>query len=86
MKTIVIAILAALLMGTPSMAQKKGKVNSLDVSFNYQKQPGAGSNQYAIWIENEKGESPLTHRKDVLGVERRLNEAILSDPHVCQHG
>ena len=56
MKTIVIAILAALLMGTPSMAQKKGKVNSLEVSFNYQKQPGAGSNQYAIWIENEKGE------------------------------
>ena len=56
MKTIVISILAALLMGTPSMAQKKGKVNSLEVSFNYQKQPGAGSNQYAIWIENEKGE------------------------------
>jgi hypothetical protein len=56
MKTIVIAILAALLMCTPSMAQKKGKVNSLEVSFNYQKQPGAGSNQYAIWIENEKGE------------------------------
>jgi hypothetical protein len=56
MKTIVIAILAALLMCTPSMAQKKGKVNSLEVSVNYQKQPGAGSNQYAIWIENEKGE------------------------------
>jgi hypothetical protein len=37
------------------MAQNK-KAKSLEVSFNYQKQAGPGSNQYAVWIENEKGE------------------------------
>lgn len=28
----------------------------LELSFNYEKQPGPGSNQYAVWIENEAGE------------------------------
>lgn len=54
-----IAILAAMLLAAPAMGQgKKGK--SLEVSFNYQKQAGAGSNQYAVWIENEKGECVKT--------------------------
>ena len=49
------AVLAAMLLAVPAMGQsKKGK--SLEVSFNYQKQAGAGSNQYAVWIENAKGE------------------------------
>lgn len=49
------AVLAAMLLAVPAMGQsKKGK--SLEVSFNYQKQAGAGSNQYAVWIENNKGE------------------------------
>ena len=49
------AIIAAMLLAMPAMAQtKKGK--TLEVSFNYQKQAGPGSNQYAVWIENEKGE------------------------------
>ena len=34
----------------------QAKVTTLEVSFDYQKQPGPGSNQYAVWIENEKGE------------------------------
>ena len=28
----------------------------LEVSFDYQRQAGPGSNQYAVWIENEKGD------------------------------
>ena len=55
MKKYFLAIVAAMLLAMPAMAQtKKGK--TLEVSFNYQKQAGPGSNQYAVWIENEKGE------------------------------
>jgi len=42
-------MMAAMLLSVPAMAQKKAK--SLEVSFNYQKQAGPGSNQYAVWIE-----------------------------------
>ena len=53
-------IFAALLLCTFGMAQKKlgkgAKASSLEVSFNYQRQETHGSNQYAVWIENEKGE------------------------------
>ena len=35
---------------------KAAKANTLEVSFNYQRQQGPGSNQYAVWIENDKGE------------------------------
>ncbi len=55
MKKYFLAIIAAMLLAMPALAQtKKGK--TLEVSFNYQKQAGPGSNQYAVWIENEKGE------------------------------
>ena len=55
MKSFFLSIIAAMLLGMPAMAQNhKGK--TLEVSFNYQKQAGPGSNQYAVWIENEKGE------------------------------
>ena len=37
-------------------ARPKVKTQTLEVSFNYQRQAGPGSNQYAVWIENEKGE------------------------------
>lgn len=58
-KKFFIAIFAAMLLAVPAMGQsKKGK--SLEVSFNYQKQAGAGSNQYAVWIENAKGECVKT--------------------------
>jgi len=55
MKKYFFAMMAAMLLSMPVMAQGK-KAKSLEVSFNYQKQAGPGSNQYAVWIENEKGE------------------------------
>ena len=60
MKKIFSAIIAIMLLAIPAVAlSKKGKTakaNSLEVLFNYQRQAGPGSNQYAVWIENEKGE------------------------------
>ena len=51
-----IAILAAMLLTVPAMAQRKqgkaAKAKTVEVSFDYQKQPGPGSNQYAVWIGN----------------------------------
>jgi hypothetical protein len=59
-KRILYMIMAAMLLSVITVAQsKKGKLakaKNLEVSFNYQKQAGPGSNQYAVWIENEKGE------------------------------
>ena len=59
-KKMIIAALAAMLLATPAMVQsKKGeaaKAQTLEVSFDYQRQAGPGSNQYAVWIENEKGD------------------------------
>jgi len=61
-KTIKIAAVfaAAVLLLIPAMAQHsksgKAKVTNLEVTFDYQKQQGPGSNQYAVWIENDKGE------------------------------
>ena len=60
-KKLLITILAATLLAIPAMVQSKKsepakKVQTLEVSFNYQRQAGPGSNQYAVWIENEKGE------------------------------
>ena len=57
---LIIAALAAMLLAIPAMVQsKKGeaakKAQTLEVSFDYQRQAGPGSNQYAVWIENEKG-------------------------------
>jgi hypothetical protein len=37
-------------------SKKAAKASTLEVSFNYQRQAGPGSNQYAVWIENENGE------------------------------
>ncbi len=36
-----------------SCAPKSG---TLEISFNYTKQAGPGSNQYAVWVENASGE------------------------------
>lgn len=55
MKKVFIAMMAAMLLSVPAMAQK-GKAKSLEVSFNYQKQAGPGSNQFAVWVENEEGD------------------------------
>ena len=37
-------------------ARPKVKAQTLEVSFEYQRQAGPGSNQYAVWIENENGD------------------------------
>lgn len=58
-KKIISVILAAMLLSVIAVAQsskKAGKAKALEVSFNYQRQAGPGSNQYAVWIENAKGE------------------------------
>ena len=57
-KKYLISVLTAMLLMVPTMvqAQSKGNAKTLEVSFDYQKQPGPGSNQYAAWIENEKGD------------------------------
>ena len=37
------------------MASCAPKPDNLEISFNYNKQAGPGSNQYAVWIENAEG-------------------------------
>ena len=58
-KKFIFVILAAMLLSVIAVAQsskKAVKASALEVSFNYQRQAGPGSNQYAVWIENAKGE------------------------------
>lgn len=53
-------ILAVLLLAVPAMVSgiisRTEKARRLEVSFDYKRQAGPGSNQYAVWIENERGE------------------------------
>ena len=77
-KKMIIAALAAMLLAIPAMVlckqseqvraqSKKGeaaKAKTLEVSFDYQRQAGPGSNQYAVWIENEKGDVVKTVKAD----------------------
>ena len=60
MKKLFTAFIATMLLVIPAIALNKKKAEKkatkLEVSFNYQRQNGPGSNQYAVWIENEKGE------------------------------
>ena len=60
MKKIISAMIVTMLLAIPAVAlskkEKAAKANRLEVSFNYQRQNGPGSNQYAVWIENDKGE------------------------------
>lgn len=53
---IVIAMLVSVIAVAQSKKSQGAKARNLEVSFNYQKQAGPGSNQYAVWIENDKGE------------------------------
>ena len=46
-------ILVAVAILTASCSSDPG---SLELSFQYNKQPGPGSNQYAVWIENADGQ------------------------------
>lgn len=58
MKKIIIASIVAMLLAIPAVALNMGKAKAkaLEITFNYQRQQGPGSNQYAVWIENEKGQ------------------------------
>ena len=40
----------------PENQNLPAKAKSLEISFDYQRQAGPGSNQYAVWVENEKGD------------------------------
>ncbi len=58
MKTkILILAIMAVLPAIPVAAQQSTskKATVLELSFNYQKQSGSGSNQYAVWVENSEG-------------------------------
>lgn len=55
-KILILTIMAAL-PAIPAAAQQSisKKATALELSFNYQKQSGSGSNQYAVWVENSEG-------------------------------
>ena len=50
-------VLIAVAILTASCSSDPG---SLELSFQYNKQPGPGSNQYAVWIENADGQVVTT--------------------------
>ena len=51
------ALFILILCAVPAlMAFLAPKAGDLEISFNYDKKPGAGSNQYAVWIENAQGQ------------------------------
>lgn len=54
-RIILLAVLSAVI-AMPASAQRSKKASAVELSFNYQKQPGAGSNQWAVWVENSQGE------------------------------
>ena len=53
-RIILLAVLSAII-AIPASAQRSKKASAVELSFNYQKQAGAGSNQWAVWIENSEG-------------------------------
>lgn len=59
-KRLFMAVLAIVMLAVPAMVQSKknqaSKAKTLEVKFDYQKKAGPGSNQYAVWIENKKGD------------------------------
>lgn len=54
--SVIIAVMLLSVIALAQSSKKSAKSSTLEVSFNYQRQGGPGSNQYAVWIENEKGE------------------------------
>ena len=55
---ITILLLILLTSATSRAASSNGiaaKAKTLEVTFNYNRQNGPGSNQYAVWIEDEQG-------------------------------
>ncbi len=58
-KKLITLVLATLFLAVPAIVLSKqgksAKTKTLVVSFDYQKQAGPGSNQYAVWIEDAQG-------------------------------
>lgn len=52
MKTNYLLLIASMLLS----AACGSKPGSAELSFNYNKQPGGGSNQYAVWVEDAQGQ------------------------------
>ena len=77
-KKFIFVILAAMLLSVIAVAQsskKAVKASALEVSFNYQRQAGPGSNQY-----------PHTQRKAVPVVLNQQNVVTSCVQPVCQYG
>ncbi len=55
MKKLFLVLLFAISALTLASCAGKKAPKELEISFNYTKQAGPGSNQYAVWIENEAG-------------------------------
>lgn len=77
-----ILFVAALFLLLVSMTSPIGNINipnpfkpkSVSLSFNYLRQDGPGSNQYAVWVENEKGEVVKTLFVTSFTTKGRLRE------------
>ena len=55
-KIMTICVVAALSITMVATAATQKKATTVEVSFEYERQQGGGSNQYAVWIENEQGD------------------------------
>ena len=55
MKKLIIVILIAVSAFTAATCASRKAAKELEISFNYNKQQGPGSNQYAVWVEDEAG-------------------------------
>ena len=53
-RIILLAVLSVII-AMPATAQRSKKATAVELSFNDQKQAGAGSNQWAVWVENSEG-------------------------------
>ena len=56
MKKLIIVLLVAMSAITLATCASKKAAKVVEISFNYTKQQGPGSNQYAVWVENEDGD------------------------------
>lgn len=55
MKKLIIVILIAVSAFTAATCASRKAAKELEISFSYNKQQGPGSNQYAVWVEDEAG-------------------------------
>ena len=55
MKKFLLVLLIATSAVLLAVCANRNAAKELEISFNYAKQQGPGSNQYAVWIEDEEG-------------------------------